>query len=532
MGTDFSNSFKTRVITCFATIALVFVFAPLLFPSIPAPYWFHDHFFNTLKIAENFRTKGFPTFDGVTPTNDFSLLWGLTLSGLSALVSSETAVFFILVRLLLGLALCLSLWLFNRLIDALDLQPEKETRFLTSAFLAAFFLYTALSGSDAALAIPCFFAMALSLLKALEHPSFASGIILGLTVSLSAFTRFDCGAFFLTAVLVFYFQFNSKYPLSKKQALILLAGIIAGLIPLMVYADTLQTKFGSPVPAELLSWGKTQDIAPWRLLIVLFFEPLRYVFQMPQAVALVFFPSLLLPLVAYVSFPWLGKEQKPRDTVFYTLIWYPILYLTALAGITFITLPEYAFYPLAAGAPIALLFATRKINSQLPEEEKKLARRAWLILGGLLLLICLTLSIKPRSAFLSAFAQTFAEFAGQHPGRYAMSSGAGMISFMTKADIVRLDGMAEDQNLLNMLEKQEDLGNAFKHYKIDYYVAFKPQKDKECYSAREPVQNRFGGTNKGLSDWLCAAPVFEKQITPKTTMAIFKIDEAGKAAFP
>ena len=531
MGTEFFKSFETRTFACFAVLVSAFVFAPFLFPATDAPYWFHDHFFNTLQIVENFRLKGFPTFDGVTPTNDFSPLWGLTLCGLSVLVSAKTTAFYIIVRMILAGALCLSLWLFNRLIDALDFQPEKESRFLSSAFLSALFLYMAQSGSEAAMVIPCVFFNALCLLKALKNPSFLSGLPVGLTVCLCAFVRFDSVAVFFVAVLVIYFQYNSKYPVSKKGLLLLIAGTVAGLIPLMIYADIMQTKFGTPVPAEFLSWQTAQGSAPWRLFTVLFYEPVRYLFRVPQEIALIFFPSLILPLVAYASFPWNGEEQRPQETVFYTLLWYPVAYLTYLSFSTYLTLPEYAFYPFAVGAPLALLFAARKIKSQISEREQEKARRFWLILGCLFLLVSFSLAVKPRSPAYKSVVDAVAEFADKSPqGRYAVGTGAGFISFFTKADVVRLDGMAEDALFLKLLNEQASLSDAFGTYSVDYYVAVNLPKGKNpCHSAREPVQNRFGGTNKGMSDWLCADPVFLKDVSKKIKVSIFPIDSSGRA---
>jgi len=530
MKTDFS--FETRMRAGFAALILVFIFAPLLLRSVSAPYWFYDNFFNTLKISENFREKGFPTFDGITPTNDFSLLWILMISGLSAVVSSKTTAFFILVRLVSGVALGCSLWLFNRLIDALEFKPEKETRFLAFSFLAALFLYAALTGSDVALAVPCVFVAALSLLNALKHPSVKSGIVCGLAVSLCAFARFDSAAFFLTALLVFYFQFNRKDPISSKQSLILLSGIVIGLIPLMFYADMLQTKFGSPVPAELLSWKMVQGSSVWRILVFVFYEPFRYILRMPDALALMTFPVLLLLFVAYASFPWQEQKQTPKDTVFYSLIWYPIVYLTVLAAATFIILPDYAFYPFAVGAPLALMFVTNNIDKKVNEKEKKQARTVWLTLGFLLMTIAFFSAIKPRSAYLPYVIRTISEFTDRNPGRYAMGYGAGFSSFMTGKDFVRLDGSAEDITFLDMLSKQDSLDKVFQNYKVDYYIAVNIQKGENCYSAREPVQNRFGGTNKGMSDWLCAEPVFEKLATPKRKISVFKINNAGKAETP
>ncbi len=112
-----------------------------------------------------------------------------------------------------------------------------------------------------------------------------------------------------------------------------------------------------------------------------------------------------------------------------------------------------------------------------------------------------------------------------------MGGGAGMLAWKTGEKVARLDGAAMDANLLNDLDAQASLDKVLKAYRVDYYVAVNPVKGENtpCYAAREPAQNRFGGSNKGFSDWLCADPVFEKKITPKLSVGIFRIDENGKA---
>ena len=84
--------------------------------------------------------------------------------------------------------------------------------------------------------------------------------------------------------------------------------------------------------------------------------------------------------------------------------------------------------------------------------------------------------------------------------------------------------------MLNFLNIQAPLNQVFKRYGVNYFIAANLSTEQQsCYSAREPKQNRFGGSNKGMSDWLCASPVFEKQVTPKIKLFIFKIDKNGKA---
>ncbi len=521
---------KTGMTAFFTGGILVFVLAPLIARSVPAPFWFQEYFFNTLQIAENFKQYGFPTFDGVTPTNDFSAVWLFVLTGLSSLVSADSTVFFILVRAVLGLALAATLILFSQLTGALDYKPEPQERFLTLSFLSAAFLFTAVTGSDAALAIPCLFLNALCLLKMLRQPCFKTAAFYGLSLLLCVLTRFDTLIFALTTVLVFYFQFNRKNPITTKQLLTLIPGLIISLIPLMIWTDTLQATFGSPMPSEIASWTKTQDHSPGRLFVVLLFEPLRYINQIPGALEAWTFSFLVLGLTAYASFPWGKQEQTPKDTVFYALVWYPILYLTILSATTFIAVPEYAFYPLTVGGAVALLFVICKIDSQLKETEKKQAFLVWMILGWCFCCSALFLSFRTRSAFYEPVTQAIAEFTDKNPGIYAMSNGAAISSFMTQTRFVRLDGMAQDKQMLEFLDSQTSLDAVLKHYGVNYLVTVNLNAGEQgCYSAREPVQNRFGGSNKGMSDWLCAPPVFEKQATPKIKIGIFKINQDGKA---
>ena len=379
------------------------------------------------------------------------------------------------------------------------------------------------------MAIPCIFFNALCLLRVLQKPCFKTAVFYGFSLDLCAFTRFDSIGFALTAALIFYLQFNKEKPITTKQLLTLIPGLIIALIPLMIWADTLQTMFGSPVPSGIVSWAKTQEHSPWRILTVLFFEPFRYIGQAQGALEALTFPVLILGLTAYVSFFWKKQRQSAEDTVFYALIWYPILYLMTLSAITFIALPEYAFYPLAVGGSVALLFIFCVVEEQLRKKEPT-ALFVWFVLGLCFCCSAVFLALRPRSAFYEPITRVVSEFTDQNPGLYAMSGGAGISSYVTKKHFVRLDGMAQDQQMLNFLNTQSPLSHVFKHYGVDYFVAANLSSgDQGCYSAREPRQNRFGGSNKGMSDWLCALPVFEKQATPKIKISIFKINKNGNA---
>lgn len=527
--------FETGMTTVFAAVILVFVFAPLLFPTVPAPYWFHERFFNLTTIVSNFVETGVFSFDGATPTNDFSPLYALIALAVSAVFPAGSTAFFIAVRAVIGIFAALTLFLFDRLSARLDFKRGAAERFLPLSFLLAAELWFSASGSDVFLALFALFSGALCLREAMTNPTVKTGLFYGLSVSLAAFARFDTVVFFVATLLVFYFQFNFKNPITTQQLLKLLPALFAGLIPLIAYIHLQQTLYGLTSPAEYAAATKAQDIAPWRIASVLIISPLRHLLKSPISIAVLTFPTLLLGLTAYASFPWVEREQRPADTVFYSLVWFPILHLVVLASVTYITVPEYAFYPQAVGAPAALAFAVRRIENQLAENggERELsqARLAWTGLSVCFCVIALFSVVRPRSAFYQPVVEAVGEFQSAHRGRYAMGGGAGMLAWKTGEKVARLDGAAMDANLLNDLDAQASLDKVLKAYRVDYYVAVNPVKGENtpCYAAREPAQNRFGGSNKGFSDWLCADPVFEKKITPKLSVGIFRIDENGKA---
>ncbi len=283
------------------------------------------------------------------------------------------------------------------------------------------------------------------------------------------------------------------------------------------------------MPTSLLSWSKVQEFAPWRLLSVLFFEPIRYFFSSFANLALISFSALLLALAAHASFPWRKRVQTPQDTFFFALIWFPLLSLCLMAFFSYISLPLYVFYFFAVGAPFGLLFATESIDTQVSEREKIQAQKFWIFLGFLFSLVCVFTVIKPHSVLYEKLGKSVARFAENNEGVYAMSTGAGVSAFLSEKPFVRLDGLASNKEMLDFISVQKAMDLTFKTFKVDYYIALNPIKSQSCFSAREPVQNRFAGSNKGMSDWLCAEPVFEEQITPKTKMLIFKINEEGKA---
>lgn len=494
----------------YATILTLFVALPL-FSGNSAKFFLHDHFFVRLLVA-----------DGLSlPTNDVSPVWDLLLTAFR----KTGGIFYPLVFLTIALCGALSLFLLKKLLARLDLTPPYP--FTVGAFALALFLRYASAGTDVCFAIPAVFAAAIALFDAMTETKrvFLKGSVAGLALTAMILCRFDTILFVGTFALVFYFVFNGKEPVSVKNFFKLLASLLAGLAPVIVRAVLLKQTFGGFVPETVASWGQNQGSAPWYAFSVLFVSPFKMLIRNPSALPLLTFPAVLLCLVAYHSLPWVEVRRSPRDTVFLSLIWYPVAALTAWALFTQILIPAYALYPLAVGGPVALAYALTTIDSKIKEEkERRRADKAWKFLGGVLfVLACLTMLGKQnRSA--EALTRETAAFAKAHPGVYAAGVPVSAAAVEAGVKTILLDGAAGDKDLRKYLSAQTDLTAVFEHYGVDWLVAVNAGEENGCYNLREPAQNAFG-TNKAMSAWLCRPPVRTVEAAPGLTILFFNVKE-------
>ncbi len=491
-------------------LALLFFAVFPLTTGEQLPYRFHEHFYNTLEIAR-----------GHIVSNDFSPVWGGVLTGFDGWFDGRS--FFAAVYAVLLLSGAAFLFLLFKLLKKLDLPLTDGGKFAVAAFALAFYIKTAVSGTDAALAMPAVLLAALALLHALEKPRVLTGIAGGLAVSAMLLTRFDTAGFAITFALVFYFQFNGKEPVSYKQFFALIAGLAIGVLPVAGYWLWEKHTFGAIVPMTVIGWTNAQGSAPWRMLQLLFIDPVRNMIHQPTAIVLVSFPVLLIALTAYHSFPWIKREQTPRDTLFYSMLWFPVFQITALALFSYILVPDYAFYPLGIGAPVALAYAINRISANIKENDFSLAEKIWSAVGLCLTAVGVyTVSVNYDTSY-HTMTRALIPFAQAHDGRFAMGKGASVAAFAVNKPFIRMDGPAGDSNLQKLLENQADILDALKQYGVDLYVAVNLVKqDSGCYGVREPKQNKFG-TNKSMQGWLCQTPVAEIQASPALRVQVFAV---------
>ena len=493
-------------------LALLFFAVFPLTTGEQLPYRFHEHFYNTLEIAR-----------GHIVSNDFSPVWGGVLTGFDGWFDGRS--FFAAVYAVLLLSGAAFLFLLFKLLKKLDLPLTDGGKFAVAAFALAFYIKTAVSGTDAALAMPAVLLAALALLHALEKPRVLTGIAGGLAVSAMLLTRFDTAGFAITFALVFYFQFNGKEPVSYKQFFALIAGLAIGVLPVAGYWLWEKHTFGAIVPMTVIGWTNAQGSAPWRMLQLLLIDPVRNMIHQPTAIVLVSFPVLLIALTAYHSFPWIKREQTPRDTLFYSMLWFPVFQITALALFSYILVPDYAFYPLGIGAPVALAYAINRISANVRGGDVTLAEKSWLFVGGCMTALCFYIPLRSCDMSYKQAVDALKPFIETHAGTYAMGKGATIAAFETDGRFIRLDGPAADANLQTLLKNQTDINAVFKQYGIDWYIGINLTKqDSGCYGIREPKQNSFG-TNKSLQGWMCETPVAEISASPTLKLQIFNVKQ-------
>ena len=221
-----------------------------------------------------------------------------------------------------------------------------------------------------------------------------------------------------------------------------------------------------------------------------------------------------------------AKDQKPTDTVFFSLLWFPLVQFGLFAFLTYVDLPVYAYYPIAVGAPFAVLFLFKKMIENMTDvqKEQKQMRTFLPVLSGLTFCMALAQAVTPSSAGYLPITAAVKSFMRDNAGVYAMGKGAGITSYVTETPFVRTDGLAMDSKMTDSVGQVRDLTTTLKEYGVRYYVGINALKARNCYVAREPAETSLGPTNKAMSSWLCSEPVFEKRIYPKTTLFIFDLN--------
>ena len=510
---------KKGAVGIFILTALVFLLRPLTVGTTLSPFDFHEHFYNTLNAVETYRETG------AFRTADFSPVYALFLFALTGVVSSSSVWFFVLVRLLIVVCGAVAFVLLNRLLKILRPESFEAEIFFADAMFVMLYAKEATAATGSFLVVPVLLAVALSFHKTLTAPSVLTGLITGLCLSFSFLTQWDAFLFGVTLVLVFYLQFNGKTPVTYRIFFKILTGFVIGLLPAAALYYARRDFF----PSTYLLWQSVQDREPWLIAATFLWHPVRHFVRMPLQLIYLTFPFILCALGAFVSFPKDAKKSTGNDTVFWTLVWYPLLWVFCAGMLTYIDLPVYAFYPFAIGTPFALAAVIEKIrdNQKDLENEKLLLSRYCLLMAGICLLVAFLQISKPLSGAYKPLTAAAGDFFKKDPSAvYAMGKGAGLTAYLNKkTTVIRVDGYGAPDGLIDDIRQSRALGDVLRRLKADFYITPATPEKKECTVLREPAKTFFGPNNRATDGWACVPPVDEAPVSKNLVLRLYKTSD-------
>ena len=112
------------------------------------------------------------------------------------------------------------------------------------------------------------------------------------------------------------------------------------------------------------------------------------------------------------------------------------------------------------------------------------------------------------------------DFAGTHPGVYAMGDRAGMIAYLLPYSLVQTEGLVMDRAFLEHICRQDNLWQTLALYNVRYYIGSSwesaPSYRNGCYYAVEPVE--AGAESPHMQGKLCRPPLLRVKHNGVETM--------------
>jgi hypothetical protein len=484
-----------------AAMALTFCFtvATILcafYPSFSRQSWIpfaEDDFFYYLKVAQNFAHGHGSTFNGIVATNGYHPLWFMVLAVLSFFSTSGTAI-----KVFLSIAFAASTlatyFLCRALMYRAGLKHYGTEGLLANAlacYCAIYSMHLYLSSMEVTLTIPLILSLACFLQRGdLWDGGFARFVSLGLLVSAVVLSRLDTSilmAMLFVGVLV--------HPgLRKRIVGVQAAGLIAGIVPLLLYFASNQVFFRTWLPvsgmAKQLKTGHHPSSAAWHSL---FSKPPLQLLN----VAVVALAILLLPVI-------FRRLTTMQQVLFSSLLLFPFLYISILSCVSDWKLWDWYFYAFRPAVCVALiLFVIWRPTAQL-------LRNAYVT--GLIALFMFAYVAKMRRT--SAGGDTMYQsaifvqgFSATHPGVYAMGDRAGMVGYLLPDPLVQTEGLVMDRDFLDVVKQRTPLRDALKKYGVRYYISVATKPYAGCYLASEPYE--AGPASPHMVAEFCEPPVAE-----------------------
>lgn len=473
--------------------------------------WAEDDFFYYAVIAGNIAETGRSTWDGVTLTNGYHPLWTLICAGVASVFEVRSASFFMAVWMLQAALVAGGTAVFARLARSvaghLGLPPGGAL--IAAAVYGLSGAAVATGGMEIALLWPTVPALMLAIWRLLDAPSTGRAVIAAGLLTLAFLSRLDSvvvlGPLCLAAAIL----------LVRRQGLAAFRMWPAAFAfaPAFGYLVLNKLVFGTPMPLSGAAKRLMVDGAG-----LAFSGQALGSFVEVHTASNWLAPVGVLAMTVLAAALVLGdrklRASLPGMAFLLTALGAAIYYAQTLLTSDWRLWAWYFYAICFTGSAGALFLAGRALELARRIDTRALAVLPLAIVGAMaaaaVLLNAWQLKRPPsetNALFLRAI--PIAEFVKANPGRYAMGDGAGAVGFLMDNPPVHLEGLVNDQAMLDDIAAQGRVSDSLRRQGVDYYIATRDLQPSGCVTVHEPLQP--GPRAPRMSQEVCDKPVFTDQ---------------------
>ncbi len=487
-----------------ASAAAVF-FGNLRFGTSALAVVASDDFFYYAQVARNLALHGASTFDGIHRTNGYHPLWLLVLAlatklfGVGGWLHATTVVPFAAafetVQFLLTIAIAYFAYRVLRLGCGIVVSC------CIQMLLALFALVLVRSGMESGLALAALFGLLWFRLRPGFRWTGRSSFYYGSIAGAMVLARLD--SMLLVALLLAFdvWRSASLWGVRVRRG----GWFCAGLLPVAAYLLLNGWYFHALLPVS----GTAKQLRPLSLPSLSALRSLLPYLGVPTFYT--FGPCVLLALLA-MALLWTGRRTMPRGSegVAWAFLLFPFLHILTIVTLSDWHIWQWYLYawPVAGAVASAIVFAERRTGA---EAVVSVGIGACYAASALHLIFFVAILLRyygPSSNPMYLTALDVRQFAGGHPGIYAMGDRAGAVGYLADVPVVQLEGMMMDRPFLDNIRAQRDLLRVLRQYGVRYYIYTSMQAGPDgdgCYAAKEPVQ--AGPDSPAMRARICMAPV-------------------------
>ena len=474
-------------------IVLVLTATVALFSRFWHPYFqglFEDDFFYYALVAKHIALDHRSTFDGTHLTNGYHPLW-MAVVTLCYAVFPGTA-FFVAIQAVALVAIVVFYFGVLRCVRAMGVAANVQRLLALVLSLHALLLFR--YGMEVTLALPFGIWTVAYVLGRDFRWTARQTFTYGVLACLTALSRLDSVLF--VALLMMAQTLNAGVAWSERIKRI--AIYCAGWFPFLLYLALNVHMFNAVLPVS----GSAKQLKPlWPASV----RPVAGLFLPVDRTKVAFVYLAVLVIVVggavFVRQLLFRRERVSGRTdaaVLAALFLFPVVHFGVLCALSDWTVWPWYYYSLCyalLAASCVLLAGVRVTGSRVAPLALSAAGLA--LVGYVVTYAALK---QPRKLLAGV-----AEYAREHPGKYAMGDGAGAPAFLGRSPFIQMEGLTMDAEYLRFVRARMPLPVVLRHYGADYYVSFRGLPDGGCMMFSEPEQG--GPRSPKLEGRICSPPL-------------------------